>query len=81
MQIKAVTPNTFAAIADYESSADSAARCTNLREDLIKFEGSCYDFTYHLYVSLVLIAIMMVFCFFFIISLWRAFGPKDNDDE
>jgi len=60
-------------------SALKSSDCTILRNDVIRFEDACYDPVYRLYVSLVLLAIMMIFCFFFLICLCYSTGEGDEE--
>lgn len=46
----------------------------------MRIEDACYDPIYRLYVSLILIAIMMILCFFFLICACYATG-KDEEEE
>lgn len=46
---------------------------------MIRFEDACMDPIYRLYVSLVLLALMMTFCFFFLILLCYAFPSGEEE--
>lgn len=63
----------------YSSHLGSSSNCNVLRNDMIRFEDACMDPVYRLYVSLVLLALMMVFCFFFLILLCYAFPSGEEE--
>lgn len=67
--------NAYSKVGNVSLSGD----CRILRNDLIRLEDACYNPVYKWYVSLILVAIMLVFVFLFWLCL--LFGLSKGEEK